>query len=74
MLIRLPRPLRRGSACDHRRDCGASAVEYGLLVAAIAAVIVAVVFGLGALVKNALTDTGDCISSNGTSANCPTNT
>ena len=31
----------------HARDRGASAVEYGLMVAAIAAVIVGVVFGLG---------------------------
>jgi pilus assembly protein Flp/PilA len=39
------------------KDRGASAVEYGLMVAAIAAVIVAVVFGLGGLVKGAFTDT-----------------
>ena len=31
-------------------DRGASAVEYGLMVAAIAAVIVGIVFGLGKLV------------------------
>lgn len=74
MLTRLVRPLRPITARDHLRDRGASAVEYGLLVAAIAAVIVAVVFGLGALVRNALSDTGDCISSNGTSTNCPTST
>ena len=74
MLIRLTRSLRPTTARDHLRDRGASAVEYGLLVAAIAAVIVVVVFGLGTLVKHALSDTGDCISSNGTSTNCPTNT
>jgi len=34
-----------------RSDRGASAVEYGLLVVAIAAVIVAVVFTLGTLTK-----------------------
>jgi len=33
-------------------DTGASAVEYGLLIAAIAAVIVVVVFALGSVVKN----------------------
>jgi pilus assembly protein Flp/PilA len=38
-------------------DRGASAVEYGLLIAAIAAVIVAVVFGLGDLVRNTFVDT-----------------
>ena len=36
---------------------GASAVEYGLLVAAIAALIVAVVFGLGGVVKNVFSST-----------------
>ena len=33
-------------------ETGASAVEYGLLVAAIAALIVVVVFGLGGVVKD----------------------
>ncbi|HET9658220.1 MAG TPA: Flp family type IVb pilin, partial [Kineosporiaceae bacterium] len=45
MLAYIRKVARRG------RDRGASAVEYGLLVAAIAAVIVGVVFGLGTLVK-----------------------
>jgi len=44
------------------KDRGASAVEYGLMVAAIAAVIVAVVFGLGGLVKGAFNDTCNSIS------------
>jgi pilus assembly protein Flp/PilA len=39
-----------------RRDDGASAVEYGLLVAAIAAVIAVVVFALGGLIKSTLYD------------------
>jgi len=39
------------------KDRGASAVEYGLMVAAIAAVIVAVVFGLGSLVKDTFSST-----------------
>ena len=46
-------------------DRGASAVEYGLLVAAIAAVIVAIVFGLGALIKKAFSSTSNCISTTG---------
>jgi pilus assembly protein Flp/PilA len=46
-------------------DRGASAVEYGLLVAAIAAVIVGIVFGLGSLVKKAFNDTSSCISKTG---------
>jgi pilus assembly protein Flp/PilA len=38
-------------------DRGASAVEYGLMVAAIAAVIVAIVFGLGGVVAGVFTGT-----------------
>lgn len=38
---------------------GASAVEYGLLVAAIAAIIILVVFALGTFVKGAFKDTCD---------------
>ena len=45
------------------RDRGASAVEYALLVAAIAAVIVAAVFGLGNMVKNSFIDTCSSIES-----------
>jgi pilus assembly protein Flp/PilA len=44
-------------------DRGASAVEYGLLVAAIAAVIVGVVFGLGNLVASKFSETSSCIES-----------
>ena len=39
------------------KDRGASAVEYGLMVAAIAAVIVGVVFGLGGVVQQVFTNT-----------------
>lgn len=45
----------------HAHDRGASAVEYGLLVAAIAAIIVAAVFGLGKLVQGVFTDTSTSI-------------
>ena len=40
-------------------DRGATAVEYGLMVAAIAAVIVGLVFGIGTLIKGAFQDTCD---------------
>jgi len=50
-------------------DRGASAVEYGLLVAAIAAVIVGVVFGLGIVVKSAYSNTSTCIEAE-TAATC----
>ncbi|MCA0329861.1 MAG: Flp family type IVb pilin [Actinobacteria bacterium] len=48
-----------------RHDEGASAVEYGLLVAAIAAVIVAVVFLLGQRVSTTFDSTNKCISKQG---------
>jgi pilus assembly protein Flp/PilA len=57
----------------HNSDEGASAVEYGLLVAAIAAVIVLVVFALGSVVRGAFSDTCNNIADNATpaaSANC----
>lgn len=38
-------------------DRGATAVEYGLMIAAIAAVIVALVFGIGTLIRGAFLDT-----------------
>jgi pilus assembly protein Flp/PilA len=49
-----------------KQDDGASAVEYGLLVAAIAAVIVVVVFALGSVVKSKFHNT--CVGVNGTAA------
>jgi pilus assembly protein Flp/PilA len=47
------------------RDQGASAVEYGLLVAAIAAIIVGIVFLLGTRVSSAFNKTNSCISQRG---------
>jgi pilus assembly protein Flp/PilA len=55
-----------------RDEDGASAVEYGLLVAAIAAVIVIIVFALGGFIKGAFSKTCSAIgtgTSSGT-ANC----
>src|SRR5690348_5748742 len=54
-------------------DRGASAVEYGLLVAAIAAVIVGLVFGIGTVVQNAFQKTCNSLSAHNpgtTPANC----
>lgn len=45
---------------------GASAVEYGLLVAGIAAVIVLVVIALGGKIKSAFSSTCSAISGSGT--------
>ena len=53
----------RNNMEGHDED-GASAVEYGLLVAAIAAVIVIVIFALGGVVKGLFSKTCDSISSN----------
>lgn len=47
------------------RDAGASAVEYGLLVAAIAAVIAAAVFALGGYINGAFTSTCKTVAANG---------
>ena len=49
-----------------RTEDGASAVEYGLLVAGIAALIVVVVFAFGGLIKNVFKTTCNTIN---TSAN-----
>ena len=51
---------------------GASAVEYGLLIAGIAALIVVAVFALGPVVKEAFTDTCSTMTSTPTtiSATC----
>ena len=49
---------------------GASAVEYGLMVAAIAAVIVGIVFGLGGIVEQTFSQTVDCISKSANGPNC----
>ncbi len=51
------------SLMNARNDEGASAVEYGLLVAAIAAVIVVIVFALGGVIKNVFSKTCSTVSS-----------
>lgn len=51
---------------------GASAVEYGLLVAAIAALIVIIVFALGGVVKDVFKKTCDEVQSGAsTTTTCP---
>jgi pilus assembly protein Flp/PilA len=55
--------MRKLSGAERRDEDGASAVEYGLLVALIAAVIVIAVFSLGGIVKNAFSSTCDGIKS-----------
>ena len=51
---------------------GASAVEYGLLVAGIAALIVLIVFSFGGIIKEVFSDTCQTVKTNsaGVSAAC----
>ena len=62
---------------NRRNEDGASAVEYGLLVAAIAAIIVLIVFAIGKFVKAGFSDTcsglksGSYSSVSGAPTTCP---
>jgi pilus assembly protein Flp/PilA len=59
------------SITSRRHEDGASAVEYGMLVAGIAALIMTVVFLLGGTIKSTFSKTCGVISSNGSaSATC----
>jgi pilus assembly protein Flp/PilA len=51
---------------SRKEEDGASAVEYGLLVAAIAAIIVLIVFVLGKFVKEGFSDTCSAFASQST--------
>jgi pilus assembly protein Flp/PilA len=63
--------FRSFSSSRRQGDDGASAVEYGLLVAGIAALIVAIVFLFGGVIKSAFSKTCGAISSKGSaSATC----
>jgi pilus assembly protein Flp/PilA len=53
-----------------RQEEGASAVEYGLLIAAIAAVLAAVAFSLGGIVSEAFASHTSCFSSQMNSSPC----
>ena len=57
---------------SRRDEDGASAVEYGLLVAGIAALIVAIVFVFGGVIEQAFNGTCDTIASgtSGGSSSC----
>jgi pilus assembly protein Flp/PilA len=68
MLAYLRKVMRRAE------DRGASAVEYGLMVAAIAAVIVSAVFALGTTVNDAFNNTKDCIAAHSSDPKCAAST
>jgi pilus assembly protein Flp/PilA len=55
---------------DRSQEDGASAVEYGLLVAGIAALVVAVVFALGGAIGGLFSDSCGTVASHMTSATC----
>lgn len=55
-----------------RDESGAAAVEYGLLVAAIAAIIILTVFYLGGYVEGAFKTTCNAFSTAGTISNTTT--
>jgi pilus assembly protein Flp/PilA len=59
----------RNLSAAKRNDEGASAVEYGLLVAAIAAIIIIIVFTLGGWVKGAFKDTCNAFNSTNNAVN-----
>ena len=54
-----------------KAEDGASAVEYGLLVAGIAALIVLVVFAFGGVVSNLFNNSCGTIGAKMTAASCP---
>ena len=53
-----------------RSEKGASAVEYGLLIALIAAVIVVAVIALGSALSDTFQDSADCVEGQ-TAEACP---
>jgi pilus assembly protein Flp/PilA len=69
MQFLLSRFIAAQTAMAERAENGASAVEYALIVAAIAGIIVAVVFGVGTLIHDKFASTSDCISQ-GAAATC----
>ena len=63
--------IRLDARLASMEERGASAVEYALLVAGIAAVVVAAVFLFYGRIKNVFNSTGNCISTaNSTTTTC----
>ena len=53
-----------------RDEAGASAVEYGLLIAGIAALIVAVVFAFGSTISNVFSNSCGTVAASMTQKSC----
>ena len=51
-------------------DRGASAVEYGLLIAGIAALIVVIVFAFGGVIKSVFSNTCSSIAASASTGSC----
>jgi pilus assembly protein Flp/PilA len=64
MLTRIRTMLYTGMYTG-KKDTGASAVEYGLLVAGIALVVIAAVFFLGGAVSSSFNEVGSSVSNAG---------
>lgn len=62
------RPEQSAPRQSEREERGASAVEYGLLIAGIAALIVVAVFALGPIIRESFADTCDRIKSGSTAS------
>ena len=69
-MSRVPSLMLRESSEAACED-GASAVEYGLLVAGIAALVVAIVFAFGGVVSDLFTGTCDSIGSGSSGSSTP---
>ncbi len=54
----------------HRDEDGASAVEYGLLVAGIAALIVVIVFAFGGVINDSFRSTCGQVAGSGSAGSC----
>jgi pilus assembly protein Flp/PilA len=59
-----------GARTAKMSERGASAVEYGLLIAGIAALIVVVVFAFGGSIKGIFTDTCSAVTASATTKSC----
>lgn len=64
-MISVPWVYVKGIWAKSRSEEGATAVEYGLMVAAIAAVIVGIVVTLGGKIKQAFTDVNTALPAGG---------
>lgn len=69
-MIQFIRIVLAGWAPERDDERGASAVEYGLLVAGIAALIVAVVLAFGGVIKETFSDTCTQVNTSTIDASC----